>query len=164
MDDILAVGHRPKVGFDEFLEALSTMAKGEVLKSEQDYLCENQWLYVHLNSCVPKFKKWARETQFDGEVLGRTEYLNQAKELFKMNEYIKTYSRVKRFSAQQIARCVLINLRQAERLGLDINGFGFTAHEEDYSPPDEPDLPFDAPPSADLPPEMTEEPKDDSIF
>jgi hypothetical protein len=128
---LLQVGTRPKIAFDEFLEALAIMAKSAAIKSEQAYVRDGETLYIHLNSCVPAFRKWARETNWDGEVMGRTELFNQAKEVMRMNpSYVVDHTKVKSFGPAGNTRCVMINLRKAEQMRLDITGFGFSADSE----------------------------------
>jgi hypothetical protein len=162
---LLQVGTRPKIAFDEFLEALAIMAKTGTIKHEQAYVKDGETLYIHLNSCVPAFRKWARETNWDGEVMGRTELYNQAKEVVRMNPtYVVDASKVKGFGANGVARCVMINLRKAEQMRLDITGFGFSGEEEQPSwqqpaaaaPAPSAGEPVTTQMEIDLPPELTE--------
>jgi hypothetical protein len=160
---LLQVGTRPKIAFDEFLEAVAIMAKTGTIKEEQAYVKDGETLYIHLNTCVPAFRKWAKDTNWDGEIMGRVELHNQAKEVMRMSStYIVDHNRVKRFGAST-ARCVMINLRKAEQMRLDVSGFGFSGEEEQPSY----NRPADAPPAAaeeqemvqkefELPPELTE--------
>lgn len=167
---LLQVGTRPKIAFDEFLEALAVMAKSASIKNDQNYVLDGETLYIHLNSCVPAFRKWARETNWDGEIMGRTELYNQAKEVERMNPtYVVDHSKVKGFSGNGVARCVMINLRKAEEMRLDITGFGFSAQTEQPShrepaPPAPEAAPELQQQEFELPPELTEEnpkPSDD---
>lgn len=156
---LLSVGTRPKIAFDDFLEALAVMAKTGIVKSENgSYLVDGETLYIHLNSCVPPFRKWARDTSFEGEVLGRTELYNQSKEIERMNPtYIVEHSKVKHMGAAGLARCVMINLKKAEEMNLDVTGFGYSGMVEtaNYQQPAPP--PAEAPAAeVDLPPELTE--------
>ncbi len=156
-----AVGGRPKLAFDEFIEAMAVMAKTGVIKKEQQYLVEQDTLYFHLNSCAPAFRKWARDTNWEGEIMGRHELFNQAKEVCKMNpSYVVDVSRVKRLGADAQDRCIMINLLRAAKMSLDVTGFGYS-HEPET--PNEPwREPAPAPPEAQsetpLPPELTEQP------
>lgn len=134
VEEILTVGQRTKMGFDEFIECLASMASTEIIKNENHYHLDGGWLYIHLSSVIPLFRKWARDTQWDGEIFGRKEYLNQAKELIKMKySYVHELFKVKRF-ANKTHRCVMLNLRRATKLGLDVSGFT-SFEEEDFNVP-----------------------------
>lgn len=159
---INSAGDRPKLAFDEFLEALAIMAKSGVIKKEQQYIVDGETLYFHLNSCVPPFRKWARETAWEGEQFGRGELFNQANELQRMkNTYIVHTSRVKRLGPDGPQRCIMIHLPKAERMNLDVSGFGFSTDNEEPSEPWRDPAPTpaaaEAQPAPELPPELTDQ-------
>lgn len=158
---ILQVGQRTKMGFDDLMEALAIMAKSTLLKKDQDFVVKGEWLYIHLASCVAVFRKWARETNFTKEILDVKEYLNQAIEIEKMpnGRYVSGHSKMVRLGENQL-RCVQLNLKRAERVGLDIAGFGFSTIQlpNDWeTPTDETTDDIDkGQPEPQLPPELTE--------
>lgn len=158
---ILQVGQRTKMGFDDLLEALSIMAKGGLLKKDEDYTAKGEWLYLHLPACVSKFREWARRTNFTKEILDVKEYMNQATEIEKMphGRYVSSHNKCVRLG-DTVNKCVQLNLKRAERVGLDIAGFGFTTLEApgDWeTPADETTKDIDeGKPEQPLPPELTE--------
>lgn len=158
---ILQVGQRTKMGFDDLMEALAIMAKNGIVKNDQDYVAKGEWLYLHLSSCVALFREWARRTNFTKEILDDKEYLNQAIEIEKMQSgrYVSGHSKKVRFGSNTL-RTIQINLKRAERVGLDIAGFGFASEQapNDWeTPADETTKDIDeGKPEAQLPPELTE--------
>jgi len=164
--EVLTVSKRTKLGFDDFLEALAIMAKDTIVKDGKDYSRKGEWLYIHLPSCVAAFRKWARDTRHDGDVLGKKEYRAQAKEIMKMQtgRYVFELDKTWRFGDNTL-RTIQISLRRAERAGLDVAGFGFTeekAPEEWETPMPSGDEETDK--GDELPPEMTEEAPDGDLF
>lgn len=157
--EVLTVSKRTKMGFDDFVEALAIMAKDGIIKSDRDYVRKGEWLYLHLASCVAAFRKWARDTRHDGDVLGKKEYRNQAREITNMpaGRYVIDCDKVWRFGDNTF-RCVQLSLRRAERAGLDVSGFGFSAAvapNEWETPLEDRGEEFDQ--KTELPPEMVEE-------
>lgn len=127
--EIMTVKDRTKNAFDELIESIGILIKDDKLRSSKEYKIEEDKLFIHLNGCVPIFKKWAREHSFDGEILDRKEYFNMAKEM--LGGYVKKLNVVKRFG-DTIYRTIEIDLREAENTGLDISGYGVTSTSEDY--------------------------------
>jgi len=125
--DVLSVGKRSRMGFDDFIESLSTMASVGQIEHKKHYKRKDQWLYIHVSSCSASFKKWAKDTDFDGEVLGKTELYNQAREMVKMDySYVKNASKATKFDENKTRKTVMVNLELAEKYGLDITGFGYS--------------------------------------
>jgi hypothetical protein len=159
---VLEVAQRTKMGFDYLIEALAVMAKnGMIQKARGDYDVAGEWLYIHMPSCVPAFRKWARETSHNGEMLDEKEYRNQANEIERMKygKYVYDTSKVRRFDSGTL-RTVQVNLKIAERFGLDVGGFGFSAEQANY----EQDLPASGTPEEQLPPELTAEGDQKTLF
>lgn len=152
---ILEVAQRTKMGFDYLVESLSVMAKNEIIKKGRDYEANGEWLYLHMASCVPAFRKWARETNYTSEMLDTKEYRNQAAEIERMTEgrYVYDTSKVKKFGDHTM-RTIQVNLKIAARFGLDVSGFGFS---EEQVPGYEQDPPASGGPEEKLPAELTEE-------
>jgi hypothetical protein len=159
---VLEVAQRTKMGFDYLIEALSVMAKGGIVqKAKGDYDVAGEWLYIHMPSCVPAFRKWARETGFNGEMLDLKEYRNQASEIEKMQygRYVYDVSKSRRLD-QHVLRTVQVNLKIADRFGLDVGGFGWSSEQVGY----EQDLPASGTPEEQLPAELTAEDNQKTLF
>ncbi|MFH1226823.1 MAG: CHC2 zinc finger domain-containing protein [Planctomycetota bacterium] len=118
---ILTVKDRPKNSFDELVESIGIMYQERKILEGVHFKREYDKIYIHLNSCVPIFKKWAWEHQFDGEVLDRNEYFNQTKEM--LGGYVINNNIVKRFR-DTVHRTVEIDLHKAGEIGLDMSSFG----------------------------------------
>jgi hypothetical protein len=171
--EVLTVSKRTKLGFDDFLEALSIMAKDGIVKNDKDYVRKGEWLYVHLPSCVAAFRKWSRDTRHDGDVLGKKEYRAQAKEIMKMatGRYIFDCDKVWRLG-ENVFRTIQLSLRRAEYAGLDVAGFGFTSRDVPYdeenpasSGSEETDAQIPAELTEENPPEPApEDPQDGDLF
>lgn len=125
---ILTVKDRPKNSFDELVESIGIMYQERKLIEGVHFKREYNKVFIHLNSCVPIFKKWAWEHQFDGEQLDRNEYFNQTKEM--VGGYVLANNAVKRFR-NTTHRVVEIDLDEAEKIGLDVSGFGDMSDVED---------------------------------
>lgn len=158
-----SVGNRAKIAFDEFLEGASIMANIGLIKKDVNYDMDGELLYLHINSTVPIYRKWAKDVSWEGEVGGRTELYNQACEICKMNQTYVIETRKNRRMGTKVARCVVINLKKAEEMNLDVSGFGFATEEPPAwqqpadPPPQQADLPGTAEPE--LPPELADQPE-----
>lgn len=131
LKQVITVGRRTRMPMDILLEQLSIMSEKDRIKEDIDYKVEmKRWLYIHLPSCVAEFKKWARETQFDQEILDAQEYRAQVNEIFNSKEYIAHAHKLKRFD-DKVKRCVVVDLRRAHHMGLDVSGFGIEIKEDD---------------------------------
>lgn len=161
--EILTVSKRTKLGFDDMLEALAIMSKRALIKNDVDYVCKGEWLYIHLDSCVSAFRKYAHDVRHDGDVLGKKEYHNQAREIMNMQvgRYVHDCSKMWRFGTNTY-RTIQISLRRAEKAGLDIAGFGFSTVQapEEWEQPTQPNTEdLDRGTAEDqLPPELAQEP------
>jgi len=70
-----------KAIIDTIIEAFSVMAGAEILKKDRHWKIDDQFqLVLHISSIYPLFKKWAREHQWDGEMLDKRSFLKQLKE------------------------------------------------------------------------------------
>jgi hypothetical protein len=158
---VLEVAQRTKMGFDYLIESLSVMAKNGIVQKSRDYDVAGEWLYVHMPSCVPLFRKWARETGFNGEMLDLKEYRNQASEIEKMKygRYVYDVSKSRRLE-NHVLRTVQLNLKIAERFGLDVGGFGYSSEQPAYDQ----DLPASGTPDEQLPAELTAEDDQKTLF
>ena len=125
---ILTVKDRPKNSFDELIESIGIMFQERKVLDGVHIKREYNKVFIHLNSCVPIFKKWAWEHSFDGEQLDRNEYFNLTKEM--VGGYIVANNVVKRFK-NTTHRAVEIDLLEAEKIGLDVSGYGDMEDVED---------------------------------
>ena len=66
---------------DTIIEAFSVMVDQGILEEDKHYRIDaNMNLNLHISSIYPLFKKWARDHQWDGEVLDKNSFLRQLKE------------------------------------------------------------------------------------
>lgn len=66
---------------DTIIEAFSVMAGKRILEEGKHYRIDaNMNLNLHISSTYPEFKKWARDYQWDGEILDKKSFLRQLKE------------------------------------------------------------------------------------
>jgi hypothetical protein len=113
----------PKLACDQLLEQLSIMAMSMVgknyrLNKNVNYtLNKNGELCLHMPSCLAEFRKFARETQYVGEVLDDNTYRRQ----FKSRPYFRGIRAVKFEDKTRWA--VIVDLNECERHQLDVSGF-----------------------------------------
>jgi 5S rRNA maturation endonuclease (ribonuclease M5) len=119
---VLTIKGRTKNPLDEFIESIGILIKEEKIKSHRNYIIDGNLAYIHFNSCVPIFKRWAREHSFDGETLDKKEYLNLVREMTGTG-YILKQNYVKRFG-ETMHRTIEIDLKKARDMGLDVSGYG----------------------------------------
>jgi hypothetical protein len=119
---ILELKGRGKRPFDSFLEQLSIMERQGLLKKDVYMSQEGNVLFIHLPSVVAVFRRWAKDTRFDGEVFSEKEYSQAAKELLAKGDYVKKVSVTKRFGGTT-QRVVEVDLDEASESGLDVSGF-----------------------------------------
>jgi len=66
---------------DTIIEAFSVMVERGTLREGQHWRIDAESnLNLHISSIYPEFKKWAREYQWDGEVLDKNSFTRQLKE------------------------------------------------------------------------------------
>ncbi len=111
--NILAESNKTIV--DATLEAFSVMVGQELLKQGKHYVIDsNLYLKLHIPGIYPLFKKWARDHQWDGEILDRSSFLRQLKEA----KYLKEHDVVVRFTGGTKRVCVL-DLSQMKHLDIE---------------------------------------------
>jgi hypothetical protein len=112
-----------RTAVDDLLEHLSTLAEMGRLNRQQHYTwTPDEAIALRLDLCLAEFRKYARETLLDGEVLNRAAYLRQLRENQRAKGYVKGTSELAYFG-QERKRAVLIDPAQAEHTGLDLGGF-----------------------------------------
>jgi endo-1,4-beta-D-glucanase Y len=98
---------------DNILEAMLIMRQSGILEKDViDTNVEESQLYLHTPTIYPKFKKWARETSFEGEVISHSEFVKQ---ISKMDYYIG-YKAVRLEDATRKARVFDIPKLVAKKL------------------------------------------------
>lgn len=113
--NILAESNKTIV--DAALEAFSVMVGQGLLEERKHYVIESDLhIKLHIPGIYPLFKKWARDHQWDGEVLDRSSFLRQLKEA----KYLKEHDVVVRFTDGTKRVCIL-DLSQMKHL--EIEGF-----------------------------------------
>ena len=67
---------------DNILEGIIVMHQSELLTETMiDNDFDETELFLHTPTIYPRFKKWARETNFDGEVISHNEFVKQLKKM-----------------------------------------------------------------------------------
>ncbi|MBA7703330.1 hypothetical protein ES703_112112 [subsurface metagenome] len=113
--NILAESNKTIV--DANLEAFSVMVGQRILDEGKHYVIDsNLNLNLHIPGIYPLFKKWAKDHQWDGEVLDRSSFLRQLKEA----KYFRKHDVVVRF-ADRTKRVCILDLSQMKHL--EIEGF-----------------------------------------
>jgi len=99
---------------DTIIEAFSVMAEQGTLKENKHYRIDtNMNLNLHISSIYPLFKKWAKDYQWDGEVLDKNSFTRQLKEA----KYFKKYD-VVRFG-EKIKKVYVLDLSQMDYLDIE---------------------------------------------
>ncbi len=67
---------------DTIIEAFSIMAEKGTIEKNKHYMIDinKNLLYLHISSLYPEFKKWAKDYQWDGEILNTNSFTKQIKE------------------------------------------------------------------------------------
>ncbi len=111
--NILAESNKTIV--DITLEAFLVMVGQGILEEGKHYVVDsNLHLKLHIPGIYPLFKKWARDHQWDGEVLDRGSFLRQLKEA----KYLKEHNVTVRFTGGTKRVCVL-DLSQMKYLEME---------------------------------------------
>ena len=78
-------GNGTRSAVDFILEAMITMMQGKILTGYDIKVSgDNKSLFINIREAYPKFKKWARETEYSNELITEHEF---AKQLRKMDYY-----------------------------------------------------------------------------
>ena len=121
---VMGDGPRPRNDIDLIIEGLSSMAAmdRDTLKEGEDWKVEEGRLYLRLQTAYPKFKRWAREYGFDGEVLDENSFKRRLKEerYFEKRTTINIYHNMER----QNVKVWALSIGEMDAAGLDLSGFG----------------------------------------
>lgn len=105
-----------KLAVDDFLELLSVMAGMDIIQFNSHYTVNSDGhLCIHMPSCYPEFKKYAKATDHDGEILNRKAYIRQ----FAQRTYFVEEGKNVRFG-DKVKRAVVIDPQDSR---LDLSGF-----------------------------------------
>ena len=129
LDQLVSSDGRSRVGLDVLLEHLAAMAEMGRLVEGRHYLAKKTdgYLAVRLDSCLAEYRRYAKDTASDDEVLSKESYLRQLRENHESKGYVVEVSGRAYFSNDQL-RVVRIDRDKAEASGIDLGGFT-RAHE-----------------------------------
>jgi hypothetical protein len=116
-----------RVGLDIFLEHLASMAEmGRLIEGKHFHvdMLQNR-LALRLDSCLAEYRRYARDTASEDEVLSKESYLRQLRENKESGGYVLELSERVYYtpSAKDRLRSVLISIAKAEASELDLGGF-----------------------------------------
>jgi hypothetical protein len=116
-----------RVGLDVFLEHLASMAEmGRLIEGKHYHVDMAQdRLALRLDSCLAEYRRYARDTASDDEVLSKESYLRQLRENKESRGYVLELSERVYYtpSAKDRLRSVVISISKAETNDLDLGGF-----------------------------------------
>ena len=125
LDALITVGGRTKRALDVYIEKLAIMAKWKRLNRGQDYEIGDGVLYFHNASCLDKFRQFARETNFDGEIFSAIDYCRQAKEEMGKGGYVVGVNKMHGpYQGGHWQRSLVIDFEKLKTI-LDVDGFDF---------------------------------------
>ena len=129
LDQLVSSDGRSRVGLDVLLEHLAAMAEMGRLVEGRHYLAKKTdgYLAVRLDSCLAEYRRYAKDTASDDEVLSKESYLRQLRENHESKGYVVEVSGRAYFGNDQL-RVVRIDRDKAEASGIDLGGFT-RAHE-----------------------------------
>ncbi len=131
ISELFERGQHDEIGLTIFLENLATLAQTQRIKHGMHYTTndENTRLYIHLADCLAEFRKFARETNSQSEILDDRAYRTQAREVFNRKGYVLATNCSRWFSFSKTdggsrtgktRRCIEIDM---EKLTFDTSGF-----------------------------------------
>jgi hypothetical protein len=130
-------GARGKLAVETMLEQLSIMAETERLTHGVHYVVNQSdsgqdQIYLRLSACLAEFRRFVRETNFNGEVLSDAAYQRQLRELNKEGRLVCDTSKpTKGWKSGKAQRAVVLSplLKGVRGLSdsedIDLSGFNF---------------------------------------
>jgi hypothetical protein len=111
--DAITVSGETRSAVDNILEGIMVMHQSGLLGKER--ITKNMELtevYLHTPTIYPSFKKWARETGFDGEIISHGEFIKQ---LQKMSYYggVKNV-RLSGDDGNEVKKCRVLDIKKLE--------------------------------------------------
>ena len=90
LDQLVSSDGRSRVGLDVLLEHLAAMAEMGRLVEGRHYLAKKTdgYLAVRLDSCLAEYRRYAKDTASDDEVLSKESYLRQLRENHESKGYV----------------------------------------------------------------------------
>ena len=124
LDQLVNADGRSRVGLDVLLEHLSAMAEMGRLVEGRHYIARkvDDYIALRLDSCLAEYRRYARDTASDDEVLSKESYLRQLRENYESKGYVVEVSGRAYFGNDQL-RVVKIDRGKAEASGIDLGGF-----------------------------------------
>jgi hypothetical protein len=124
LDQLVNADGRSRVGLDVLLEHLAAMAEMGRLIEGRHYLAKkaDSSLALRLDSCLAEYRRYAKDTASDDEVLSKESYLRQLRENHESKGYVIEVSGRAYFGNDQL-RVVKIDRDRAEASGIDLGGF-----------------------------------------
>jgi hypothetical protein len=123
VDQLVNADGRSRIGLDALLEHLSTMAEMGRIKGGTHYTMTGDGrLALRLDSCLAEYRRYAKETASDDEVLNKESYERQLRENRDANGYVLGTSE-RAYFGQDRLRVVMISIERAETSGIDLGGF-----------------------------------------
>jgi hypothetical protein len=124
LDQLVSADGRSRVGLDILLEHISAMAEMGRLVEGRHYLAKktDSYLALRLDSCLAEYRRYAKDTASDDEVLSKESYLRQLRENHEAKGYVVEVSGRAYFGNDQL-RVVRIDRDKAEASGIDLGGF-----------------------------------------
>lgn len=117
---------RERIAVDELIQTLASMASMGKIKPDIDYFMfwEDEGVkakvLIKMINCIPLFKKYARETEFEGEVLDRRAYMKQLEERKDLYvDEVKGYQWIE----GRTHYGTIIDLEKAGKIIKDVSGF-----------------------------------------
>jgi hypothetical protein len=116
-----------RVGLDALLEHLASMAEmGRLIDGKHYHVDTGQdHLAFRLDSCLAEYRRYAKDTASDDEVLSKEAYLRQLRENHESKGYVLAVSERVYYtpSAVDRLRSVVISISKSEDSGIDLGGF-----------------------------------------
>ena len=124
LDQLVNADGRSRVGLDVLLEHLSAMAEMGRLVEGRHYIARkvDDYIALRLDSCLAEYRRYAKDTASDDEVLSKESYLRQLRENHESKGYVIEISGRAYFGNDQL-RVVKIDRGKAEASGIDLDGF-----------------------------------------
>ncbi|MBC8235923.1 hypothetical protein H8E77_40780, partial [bacterium] len=126
-------GARGKLAVETMLEQLSIMAETERLTHGVHYVVNQsdggqEQICLRLSACLAEFRRFVRETNFNGEILDDKAYLRQLRELKQEGRLVADTSRAtKGWKSDKVQRAVVLFSDTEE---IDLSGFHFKPNFE----------------------------------
>jgi len=108
---------------DQLIEELGVMAMNDNIVAAGDYKFltvgdKTKALAINFNKILPRFKEYARRTQYEGDFLDKASYYS----LFKEASYVLKHNMTVKFG-EESSRCLVIDIEKAGEAGITLEGF-----------------------------------------